>query len=148
MSSMLLWLCLLLPAQTGNTALTPETQAELRQLEGRWQLVSETDDGKEMPAAEAKKIQLTFEPGGKWQVRLDGKVVGGGTLTLDPRPRPKTLDYLFTEGEQKGARFTAIYELDGATFRHCGVLKGDRPADFSAKAGTGRSLTVFRRIRD
>ena len=120
-------------------------KAELEKLAGVWSLVRELDDGKEMPAADAKKTKLFFYEGARWKVEFDGKIVGQGTLTLDPSKRPKTIDYTFIKGETPDMKFIAIYELQPDTFKHCGVVKGDRPMDFSAKAGSGRSLTVFQR---
>lgn len=122
-----------------------DVKTELEKLQGTWRLVKETDDGKEMSAEDARKTKLTFDADGKWRVEFDGKVVGEGTLTLDPGKRPKTIDYTFTGGQDKGKVFKAIYELDGDSFKHCGVLTGPRPDEFTAKAGSGRSLTVFRR---
>ncbi len=122
-----------------------DVQAELKKLHGTWRLVKETEDGKEMPAEEAKKAKLTFDQTGNWKVQVDGKVIGAGTAVLDPGKKPKTIDYTFTEGEAKGTKFWAIYELDRDSFKHCGVLKGARPTEFTAKAGSGRTLTMFKR---
>lgn len=118
-----------------------DVSAEVKKLRGTWWLVEEIDDGKQMPAEEAKKNKLTFDIAGRWKVEIDGKVVGEGTARLDPTKEPKTIDYTFTSG----AKFLAIYELNGDLFRHCGVLKGARPTEFSSKAGSGQILTVFRR---
>jgi uncharacterized protein (TIGR03067 family) len=119
--------------------------AELKNLRGTWQLVEEIEDGKQMPAEEANKNKLTFDTTGRWKVEIDGKVVGEGTATIDPTRKPKTIDYTFTKGDGNGARFIAIYELDGDSFRHCGVLRGTRPSEFSSKPGSGQILTTFRR---
>lgn len=119
--------------------------AELKELRGTWQLVEELDDGKPMPAEEAKKSKLTFDSTGKWKVEVDGKVIGEGTALIDPTRKPKTIDYTFTQGEAAGTRFLAIYELTGDVFRHCGVMKGNRPSEFSSKPGSGQTLTMFRR---
>jgi uncharacterized protein (TIGR03067 family) len=124
-----------------------DVEGELSKLKGTWNLVSEIDDGKELSAEEARRIKLIFEGDGKWKVEVDGKMVGEGTTLLNPTSRPKTLDYTFTGGEQKGTRFLAVYELDGGTFRHCGAVKGDRPTEFASKPGSGHSLTTFRRDR-
>ena len=115
--------------------------AEFKKLRGVWRLVEEIDDGKHMPAAETKNNKLTFDGEGKWKVEIDGKVVGEGTAAIDPSRKPKTIDYTFTTG----VRFVAIYELDGDSFKHCGVLKGTRPQEFSSTPGSGQILTVFRR---
>ena len=122
-----------------------EVSAELKELRGTWQLVEEIDDGKPMPAEEAKKSKLTFDGTGKWKVEIDGKIIGEGTALINPTRKPKTIDYTFTQGEAAGASFLAIYELTGDVFRHCGVMKGTRPSEFSSKPGSGQTLTTFRR---
>ena len=130
-----------------------ETIAEMKKLRGTWRLVDEIDDGKRTPAGEAKNTKLTFEIALasssfrplEWKVEVDGKVVGEGTAAINPTSNPKTIDYLFTHGEETGNSFHAIYELDGDSFRHCGVLKGSRPSEFSSKPGSGQILTTFRR---
>ena len=122
-----------------------DVSAELNELRGTWRLVEEFEDGKQMPAEEARKIKLTFDNEGRWKVELDGKIVGEGTAKIDPSRRPRTIDYTFTKGGGNGARFIAIYELDGDSYRHCGVLKGVRPSEFSSRPGSGQTLTLFRR---
>ncbi len=129
---------LIAPLHAGND------EAELAKLQGTWRLVRELEDGKEMPAEQAKKIRLIFDREGKWRVEDGGKVVGQGTAKIDPTKKPKTIDYTFG-GEAKGTKFIAIYELDGDTFKHCGVLKGDRPARFESPPGSGHTLTIFQR---
>lgn len=122
-----------------------DISAELKRLSGSWRLVDEIDDGKQMPHQDTQKDNiLTFDVTGSWKVEIDGKIVGQGTAKIDPTRRPKTIDYTFT-GEGAGGQFIAIYELDGETYRHCGVLKGNRPSEFSAKPGSGQILTTFRR---
>lgn len=125
-----------------------DVSAELNKLSGTWRLVEEIDDGKHMPSEEAEKNRLTFDVAGRWKVEIDGKIVGEGTAKIDPTRNPKTIDYTFTQGENSGAGFVAIYELDGDLFRHCGVLKGTRPSEFSSKPGSGHILTTFRRERE
>jgi uncharacterized protein (TIGR03067 family) len=130
-----------------------DVSAELNRLSGAWRLVDEIDDGKRTPAGEAKNTKLSFEirlasssfRPLEWKVEVDGKVVGEGTAAINPTSNPKTIDYLFTHGEETGNSFHAIYELDSDSFRHCGVLKGSRPSEFSSKPGSGQILTTFRR---
>ena len=122
-----------------------DVSAELKRLRGSWRLVDEIDDGRQMPQEEAQKNNiLTFEITGSWKVEIDGRVVGQGAAKVDPTRRPKTIDYTFT-GEHTGGQFVAIYELSGDSFRHCGVLQGNRPSEFSSKPSSGQILTTFRR---
>jgi uncharacterized protein (TIGR03067 family) len=128
-----------------GTPAQDDVSAELKRLRGSWRLVDEIDDGRQMPKVESQKYNiLTFEITGNWKVEIDGKVVGEGTAKIDPTRLPKTIDYIFT-GEHAGGQFIAIYELSGDSFRHCGVLQGNRPSEFSSKPGSGQILTTFRR---
>ena len=128
----------------GNPA-QQDVAAELKKLSGTWQLVDELDDGKQIAAEEARKTKLIFDVSGGWKVELDGKVVGEGTAKIDPTRKPKSIDYAFAKEDE---RFVAIYELDGESFRHCGVRKGARPSEFSSKPGSGQILTTFHRAKD
>ena len=108
-----------------------DVAADLKKLKGTWTLVRETADGADKPAAELRGIKLIFTADAKWRVEKDNKVVGAGGLSIDPLKKPKTIDYTFTQGELQGKQFTAIYEVSADTFRHCGVMEGARPGDFS-----------------
>lgn len=125
-----------------------DVTTDLKKLQGVWRIESEINDGKAMPAEEAKKIRVTYADDGKWKVEVDGTVVAEGTTVLNPTAKPKTLDYTVTRGDERGSIFLGIYELHGETFRHCGVTKGhgERPTDFSSKPGSGRFLVTFKRV--
>ena len=121
---------------------------ELKKLSGTWRIVEEIDDGKHLSGDQFNKNRLIFDGSGGWKVESDGKVIGEGTATIDPGAKPKTIDYTFTKGEAAGSRFVAIYELDGDTFKHCGVMKGTRPTEFSSNLGSAQILTIFRRTKE
>ena len=118
---------------------------ELKKLGGTWKILEEIDDGKHLSGEQFSKNRLIFDGPGGWKVESDGKVISEGMATVDPGAKPKTIDYTFTKGEAAGSRFVAIYELDGDSFKHCGVMKGTRPAEFSSNPGSAQSLKIFRR---
>ena len=118
---------------------------ELKKLGGTWKILEEIDDGKHLSGEQFSKNRLIFDGSGGWTVESDGKVISEGTATVDPGAKPKTIDYTFTKGEAAGSRFVAIYELDDDSFKHCGVMKGTRPAEFSSNPGSAQILTIFRR---
>ncbi len=115
-----------------------------KKLEGKWRLVKEVHQGQE---TYGENNRLILDAEGTWRVEADGKTVGAGTLTLNPDANPKTIDYTFTQGAEKDQIFAAIYELDGDTFRHCGVMNGARPKGFTADAGSQNYLVTFQRER-
>jgi RNA polymerase sigma-70 factor (ECF subfamily) len=67
---------------------------------------------------------------------------------LDESKRPKAMDEALVEPEQGGKPYLGIYSLDGDTLRFCFSDPGQaRPAAFTGGAGTGWTLTTFRRER-
>ena len=51
-----------------------------------------------------------------------------------------------TEGPTKGQTHLGIYELDGDTVKFCFAAPGkERPTDFTAKASSGRTASVWKR---
>ncbi len=121
--------------------------SELKSLQGRWHLVKEIHQGKETPAEEIKNGFIIFDADNNWHVEVDEKTVGGGIYIVDSDKTPKTIDYSFAIGEEKGQNFHAIYELSGSTFKHCGVMDGERPKDFSANADSKNYLVTFERVK-
>jgi uncharacterized protein (TIGR03067 family) len=90
--------------------------------------------------------RFRYEMMGKLAVRRGDQVLVAGTVTLDPTKKPKASDLTLTEGENKEKRGVAIYELTGDTFRLCAARPGEkRPTEFSAKAGSGQMLIVYKR---
>ena len=107
---------------------------------------SKEEDGKKFSEEEIKEMIATIDGSGKVSVRRVDKVINEGKVKLDPTKKPKTLDVTFTEGERKGQEVLGIYEIKGHTFRVCVARPGDeRPAEFSAKAGSSCILIVYKR---
>ena len=119
---------------------------ELQAFKGTWRLSSKEEDGKKFSEEEIKDIIGTGDGLGKFSVRRGDKVIGEATVKLDPTKKPKRIDVSFTEGQHKGQTLLGIYEIDSDAFRVCVARAGDeRPTDFSTKAGSGRTLIVYKR---
>ena len=119
---------------------------ELQAFKGTWRLSSKEEDGKKFSEEEIKDIIGTGDGLGKFSVRRGDKVIGEATVKLDPTKKPKRIDVSFTEGQHKGQTLLGIYEIDSDAFRVCVARSGDeRPAEFSAKAGSGRILIGYKR---
>jgi uncharacterized protein (TIGR03067 family) len=119
---------------------------ELQAFKGTWRLIYRVADGKQSSAEEIKDVIGTNNGSGKFSVRRGGKLIAEATTRLDPTKRPRTIDVHFTAGERKGKTVLGIYEIEGDTFRVCVARPGDeRPAEFSARAGSGRILVVYKR---
>jgi uncharacterized protein (TIGR03067 family) len=115
-------------------------------LKGTWRLTSREVDGKKSGEEWVKGVVATIDGSGTVSVRRGDKVIGAGTVKLDPTTKPRTVDVTFTAGEHKGETVLGIYEIEGDTFRVCVVRPGnERPTEFSAGAGSGRTLVVYQR---
>jgi uncharacterized protein (TIGR03067 family) len=133
------------PAADGD-AKEEAVAKDLQVFKGTWRLSSKEVDGKKFSEEEIKDVIGTVDGSGKVSVRRGDKILGEGTIKLDPTKKPKTIDVTFTEGDRKGTTGLGIYEIDSDAFRVCIARAGEeRPADFSAKVGSGRTLIVYKR---
>jgi uncharacterized protein (TIGR03067 family) len=68
------------------------------------------------------------------------------TFTLDESKAPKTIDELLVKPEKRDKPYLGIYSLEGDTMKWCFSNPGEkRPTEFTGKAGSGWTLTVFKR---
>ena len=132
-------------AADGNA--NEETVAkDLQAFKGTWRMSSKEEDGKKFSEGEIKDLVLTNDGSRKFSVRRGDKVIAEATVKLDPTTKPRTIDITFTKGERKGGTLLGIYKIEGDTFRVCCARPRDaRPAEFCAKAGSGRALVVYQR---
>ena len=118
---------------------------EMSQLEGEWSMVSGQANGQEMPQ-ELVKTGKRLAKNGETTISVGGQVYFKAKFSIDPTKKPKAIDYTMTEGPTKGKTHLGIYELDGDTIRFCFAAPGgDRPSDFTAKEGSRRTLSVWKR---
>ncbi len=124
-------------------------EQELTRLRGRWLLVSSETDGKAMPEEQARKFQVTIA-GTTHTVRFGDKVVTENVLfEIDPTVSPKRTTDTLDDGPYRGKKIRGIYKVEGDTLTSCvSPLEKEAPPEFSAKAGTGRTLRVFKRLSD
>src|SRR5436305_3969164 len=135
-------------AQDKSSTTEPEeVKKERAKLEGEWTMVSGEIDGQPMPDAFVKTGKRVAK-GNETTVTIGGNVFLKATYTIDPAKKPKTIDYTMTDGPTKGKMQYGIYELDNDTLRFCFASPGkDRPTEFTAKAGEGRTLSVWKRVK-
>ncbi len=117
---------------------------EQGRLEGSWRFDTMEADGRALPGDGFKGIHLVLK--GDRFTMVEPNATYGGTYTVDPTARPKTIDVMFTEGPEKGKSSFGIYELDGDTYKVCIGLTGKpRPTEFVSKPGDGHVLEVLKR---
>jgi uncharacterized protein (TIGR03067 family) len=117
--------------------------AEMKELEGTWQLVSAVKDGKETPDEVVQKIRVVIKAGKHSVYFGDEVAVKEVPFAVDPTTNPKTtLDTLPDGKEIKG-----IYKLNGDSLISCVADVGeDRPSEFVSKPGSGHTLRTFKRV--
>jgi uncharacterized protein (TIGR03067 family) len=121
---------------------------ELKALAGTWKPISSETDGNKAPEERLKDSRMIRDETGKVVgKRGDMVMLEGMVKKIEATKKPKTMDTLVTAGELKGKTIQGIYELEGDTLKVCVVLpdRGERPTEFSGKAGSGCSLTVYKR---
>ena len=117
---------------------------DLDELQGAWNIVELEMDG--------RAVQGAAQIGAKIEIRGEAFRTTGmgavyeGTVVLNSKARPRTLDMVFTAGPEKGNTNFGIYELSGDIWRICISTRGPaRPMTFKTLPGTGQALEVLRR---
>jgi uncharacterized protein (TIGR03067 family) len=124
-------------------------------MEGTWSAVSQTKDGKATPADQLTEERLVIKAE-HWRVLENGRfarlesqlTIRKGkakpemavVLAFDPNATPKkTIAINFTHG---------IYQIEGDDLMICLAPFGkDRPTEFKAPAGSGLTLTTYKRVQ-
>jgi len=122
---------------------------ERKKYEGTWRVTSLESNGNKSSEEDAKRFTVVNKADGTWILQVDGGKVTEGTSEIDPAKNPKTIDFMETEGENKGKPVLGIYELSDETRKLCFAEIGkERPTEFSAPPGSRRTLVVFKRERN
>jgi uncharacterized protein (TIGR03067 family) len=142
---------LLLVALTGLLRVSGPAPAEDKKdpgkLEGKWEPVSQTVDGKESDEDELKNRFAVFK-GGKLAFLFKGKERGTAAVKLDPGKSPKQIDITYEDGPAKGTTLKGIYKVEGDKLTICfGGFGKSRPAEFASKPGSGTILIVQKRAK-
>jgi uncharacterized protein (TIGR03067 family) len=120
---------------------------EMAQLEGEWSMVSGELNGVAIPEEFVKSGKRVARDG-ETTITFGERVNFKAKFSIDPSRKPRTIDYTMTEGPTKGKIHLGIYELDGDMVKFCFAAPGgDRPTEFTAKEGSQRTLSVWKRAK-
>jgi uncharacterized protein (TIGR03067 family) len=117
---------------------------DLKAMEGTWKVEAAEAGGKKLESDELKELVVKIA-GDHYEVKTkDG--TDAGTLKLDEKAKPKTMDATKTEGFDAGKVVKAVYELTGETLRVCYALDGgERPTELATKEGAPVLLLTYKR---
>lgn len=123
-----------------------------QKLQGTWALESGMVDGKKLTDEHIKKSKITHA-GKECELTTphqSDEPIKARTTRVDPTKEPAEMDWVRDKGPGKGMKMMAIYEWDGPDrYKVCFDPSGkERPKDFSAKAGSGHILHVWKRVKD
>jgi uncharacterized protein (TIGR03067 family) len=128
-----------------RSAAQDSAKKEMAQLDGEWSMVSGEANGMVMPknmVSTGKRVAKD----GETTISMAGQLYFRAKFSIDPAKKPKTIDYVMTEGPTKGKTQLGIYELDGDTVKFCFAAPGrDRPTEFASKEGSQQTLSVWKR---
>ncbi|HEV3386593.1 MAG TPA: TIGR03067 domain-containing protein [Gemmata sp.] len=128
---------------TGTTL--PANDKEAKSLNGTWQVVSQSTNGKEDAIPKEGGDTVTLNDG-KYTIKEGDKDVCKGTFILDSTKTPMSIDRTMTEGDEKGKTTLGIYQLTGNEVKVSWSRVGetDRPTGFEAKS---YRVTTLKRIK-
>jgi uncharacterized protein (TIGR03067 family) len=139
---------LLLGGLTATTAAADddESKKDLAKMQGDWAGVSMMRDGQAFPDDDAQALFRTVKDN-HYTVYRYRKTIGKGTFTIDATKKPHTIDSTPEPPPGMEAKpVLGIYEWDGENLRTCYAAQGkERPTEFASKAGSGHTLSVWRR---
>lgn len=126
----------------------PVVQKELEKLQGTWYSLSTESDGKQQTGED--KTDLHIITGNTCVIKLNRRIVGGSTITVEPGERNGRITFHMTAGQYKGKTWVGIYQADGDTLRWCGGWKGEietLPSAFATKQGDHLFLRTLGRAK-
>jgi uncharacterized protein (TIGR03067 family) len=125
-----------------------DVKKEMAQLEGEWTMVSGERDGQPLPDNFLQNAKRVAKDGVS-TISFGDRVYMKAKFSIDPTKKPKTIDYEIVEGETKGKKVLGIYEIDGDKVKFCfSTPDKDRPTEFTAKSGSGNTLSVWKRKKE
>ena len=120
----------------------------MNELAGDWKCVSAVSDGKQVAEATVNKLGLAVTKVGGYKTTLGDQILFDSTCKIDDTKKPKHIDMLGTESENRGKAALGIYKVEEGKLTICYTMPGkDRPNTFESKPDSGVTLAVWQRKR-
>jgi len=110
---------------TAGQAPQDDVKKEFDKLQGNWAVTSM--NGQDVPSEAG--VYLTFK-GDKYEQWVNGSVEERGSIKIDTKTKPISIDLVITEGNDAGKNQPGVYELTGDTLSIGLAMAGNtaRPA--------------------
>jgi uncharacterized protein (TIGR03067 family) len=100
-------------------------------LDGTYQAVAMTREGKDEPADRVAEVRLTIT-GSELTFSVKKKSFPA-KITVNPKAKPAAIDIAPTDGPEKGKTFLGIYKVEDDELLLAFTEKGDRPTEFKGE---------------
>lgn len=139
------WLAGILLVSTGSYSQEP---LHPDKFDGKWQILQQITDGKELSAEELKNRYLVFR-GDKVTQLFQDKERGTAAAKIDATKNPKHIEFHYLDGPAKGVVLKGIYQIDGKTLTIClSGIDRDRPTAFASQPDSGTILLKLGRVAE
>jgi uncharacterized protein (TIGR03067 family) len=141
--------CISAAAPSDDDAKKEAIRKDRKSYEGVWKVTSLVANGEKSADSDAEKITVANNADGTWIIKVEGQQITYGTSTIDPTKKPKTIDFIPSDGANQGQTHLGIYEIEGDTRKLCFADPGKaRPKEFKSEAGSGTILVTFKRVKE
>jgi uncharacterized protein (TIGR03067 family) len=127
-----------------------EPKTDLDMFQGTWSIISNEESGQKAPPDAYQLVRIIFNKD-RYEVKEQDAIAELGSLKLDAKKAPKTVDFKITKGDGEGKTQLGIYEINGDTLKLCVSMppgSTERPTAFSTEAGSNTLLMVLKRKKD
>jgi uncharacterized protein (TIGR03067 family) len=111
----------------------------LKELEGRYKVLAVEKGGKQLDPKRTESIHVTFKGDEFIFTQADDKEEKKARIKVDASKTPHTIDFVPSEGPEKGKTFPGIYKLDQGELTLVFDEHGERPKDFKSE---GRAVLM------
>jgi len=122
-----------------------EQTSDLDKFQGKWVVVSLSEQGKAIPAAETDALEFTIEKD-LFTVSEKGKVEVQYKIVLDGSKTPKEINFTHQIGENKGKTELGIYQIEKDQLKLCmDETRKGRPTVFEGKETEKYSVILLKK---